>query len=95
MKTFSVHEAKTHLSRLLAMVEQGEEIVVTKSGTPVATLSAYQAPKKKRIFGDMKGRFTIPDDFDKPMPEEWFDDPSEDMLVVKVLRRIARKLERA
>ncbi len=80
MQTVSVHEAKTHLSRLLKRIEAGEEIIITNSGRPVAKLSA--APKlKKRIFGDMKGQFTIPADFDDPVPDEWFEDPEGDRLL--------------
>ena len=74
MQNVSVHEAKTHLSRLLKQVQAGEEIIITSSGKPVAKLSA--APKlKKRILGDLEhlaAQYPIPADFDEPMPDEWF-----------------------
>lgn len=78
MQYVSIHETKTHLSRLIRKIAEGEEIVITSSGKPVATLTA--PPKaKKRVFGDMQGKpFFIPDDFDDPMPEEWFDSEDED-----------------
>ncbi len=77
MQSFSVHEAKTHLSRLLKKVQAGEEILITSSGKPAGMLVAPPKPKK-RILGDMEGRgIVIPDDFDEPMPEEWFDDPED------------------
>lgn len=74
MQKVSVHEAKTHLSRLLRLVAEGEEIVITSSGRPVATLCAPPAPKK-RILGDLEHvahLYPLPKDFDEPMPEEWF-----------------------
>lgn len=56
MKTVSVLEAKTHLSALLEAVRQGEEVVITRRGTPVARLSAIAAPKVERQQGDLRGR---------------------------------------
>ena len=71
----NVHEAKTHLSRLLAEVEKGHEIVVARDGKPVAKLVAFPAHKKNRItFGDLKGRIWIADDFDAPLPEALLDE---------------------
>jgi len=78
MQTVSVHEAKTHLSRLLKRIEAGEEIMITNSGRPVAKLSAASKLKKRKL-GDLEGQeFFIPDDFDEEMPEEWFDNPEKD-----------------
>lgn len=76
----SVHEAKTHLSRLLRDVQAGKEIIITSNGKPVAKLAAAEKVKKKRVFGDLKhlaDQYPIPDDFDEPMPDEWFF-PDED-----------------
>lgn len=56
MKTVSVLEAKTHLSALLEAVRQGEEVVITRRGQPVARLSAIAAPKVERTQGDLRGR---------------------------------------
>lgn len=64
----NIHEAKTHLSRLLERVALGEEIVIAKAGTPVAKLVPLSRPKT-RIFGSAKGEFTVPDDFNASDPE--------------------------
>jgi antitoxin (DNA-binding transcriptional repressor) of toxin-antitoxin stability system len=65
----SVHEAKTHLSRLLRRAAAGEEIVICRSGKPVAVLRAIGAPSL-RAFGLDEGRFEVPDDFDAPLPDD-------------------------
>jgi len=65
----NVHEAKTHLSRLLRRVLSGEEIVIARSGVPVARLVPI-GPRVRRVFGVDRGRFEVPDDFDAPLPEE-------------------------
>lgn len=69
MKSVNVHEAKTHLSRLLAEVEAGEEIVISRGGKPVARLLAFEPRPAKRELGFDRGRFTIPDDFNEPMAD--------------------------
>ena len=56
MKITNIHEAKTHLSRLVERVAAGEEIVIGKAGTPVAKLVPYQQPKPVRKPGGMKGK---------------------------------------
>lgn len=79
MQNVSVHEAKTHFSRLLKKIEAGEDIVITSRGKPVATLTG-PPKKKKRILGDLEHvahLYSLPDDFNDPMPEEWFF-PDED-----------------
>jgi prevent-host-death family protein len=65
----NVHEAKTHLSRLLRRVEGGEEIVIAKGGRPVAKLVPLRATKGDRTPGTAEGRVWISDDFDAPLPE--------------------------
>ena len=65
----NIHEAKTHLSRLLKRVAGGEEIVIAKAGKPIARLSPVAAPGK-RVLGLDKDRVFIADDFDAPLPEE-------------------------
>ncbi len=69
MVTVNVHEAKTNLSRLLAKVEAGEEVVIARSGTPVAQIVSVQK-QGKRKFGSMKGRIKLDDGFFEPLPEE-------------------------
>lgn len=70
MTTVNVHEAKTHLSRLLARVVEGEEIVIAKSGRPIARLVAIERRSQERILGQDRGLFEVPDDFDDPLPED-------------------------
>ena len=65
----NIHEAKTHLSKLLERVALGEEVVIAKAGTPVAKLVPFDQEPKTRIFGSAKGEFAVPDDFNKPDPE--------------------------
>lgn len=69
-KVVNVHEAKTHLSRLLERVRQGEEIVIAKSGRPVARLVAVTECSKQRVPGSARGLITIGPDFDAPLPED-------------------------
>ena len=69
MVTVNVHEAKTNLSRLLAQVEAGEEVVIARNGKPVARLVKCQQ-QGKRQFGSMAGRIKIDDSFFDPLPEE-------------------------
>ena len=59
-----VQEAKTHLSALLAAVEQGEDVVIARGDTPVATLTAI-GPRADREFGFVP--YTVPDIFFEPL----------------------------
>jgi prevent-host-death family protein len=63
----NMHEAKTHLSRLVERVEAGEEIVIGRSGKPVAKLVPYveEVPPRPRRPGAWKGRIRMADDFDE------------------------------
>jgi prevent-host-death family protein len=65
----NMHEAKTHLSRLVERVEHGEEIVLCKAGKPVAKLVPYKKPHLPRQPGALKGQIWIADDFDELPPE--------------------------
>ena len=69
MVTVNVHEAKTHLSRLLAKVEAGEDIVIARNGTPVARIVPVKR-QGRRQFGSMKGRIKFDESFFDPLPEE-------------------------
>ena len=64
----SVHEAKTHLSRLLQRIAAGEDVIITRSGQPVARLVAME--ETRPVFGVDEGRLAVPDDFDAPLDEE-------------------------
>ena len=68
-KTVNVHEAKTHLSRLLQEVRGGEEIIIAKAGKPVARLVAVTEKQKRRRPGSAKGTFSYAHDFDAPLPD--------------------------
>lgn len=70
MKTVNIHEAKTHLSRLLEAVSAGEEVIIAKAGKPMARLVAYEAPLKPRRLGLLRGKIKIHDDFDAPLPPD-------------------------
>jgi prevent-host-death family protein len=66
----NIHEAKTHLSRLLERVAMGEEVVIAKAGKPVAKLVPVRKKPQKRVFGSARGEFIVPDDFNDPLPKE-------------------------
>jgi prevent-host-death family protein len=72
VKEVNVHEAKTHLSRLLQRVEAGEEILISRAGTPIARLVPAR-PVAVRQLGQDEGVFTVPADFDAPLPEDVLD----------------------
>ncbi len=69
MATVNVHEAKTHLSRLLKQVEAGEEVIIARNGVPVARLVSSKK-RGKRQPGSMKGLIKIDDRFFEPLPED-------------------------
>jgi prevent-host-death family protein len=76
----NMHEAKTHLSRLVARAEAGEQIIIARDGRPVARLIPYSETGQRRTFGRMRGQIEIADDFDAPLPSELlvqFEDSSE------------------
>jgi len=70
MHTVNIHEAKTHLSRLLEEVAAGDEVVIAKAGKPVARLVAYQQHPGSRRLGRDAGRFDVPEDFDAELPSD-------------------------
>lgn len=68
-KSVSIHDAKTNLSRLIARVEAGEEIVLRRRQTPVAKLVAFEPAAVARSPGALKGQLVIADDFDETPAE--------------------------
>lgn len=68
METVNIHYAKTHLSRLLERVGQGEEVIIAKSGEPIAKLIPFRLPERRP--GRLQGRVRIAADFDAPLPPE-------------------------
>lgn len=72
MSKFNVHDAKTHLSRLLQQVEDGEEVIIARAGKPVARLVPMDAVLvRERVLGGDEGKVTIAPDFDAPLPEDY------------------------
>jgi len=68
MVEVNVHEAKTHLSRLLVRVEAGEEVVISRAGRPLARLVPVEAPRAARVPDRDRGKGRIARDFDAPLP---------------------------
>lgn len=69
MSSVGVHEAKTNLSKLLRRVAAGEEIIIMRSGQPIARLIPM-VPVARRILGIDEGVLEVPDDFDAALPED-------------------------
>ena len=65
----NMHEAKTHLSRLIAKVAAGEEIIIAKDNTPVAKLIQFTTSQQKRKLGSAKGQIHVAADFNKPLDD--------------------------
>ena len=70
MEISNIHEAKTHLSRLVERAAAGEEIVIAKAGKPMARLVRYEEPAEPRQGGQWKGLVRVHADFDAPLPED-------------------------
>lgn len=75
MKTVNIHEAKTHLSRLVEEAANGEGFVIAKAGKPMVKVVPLEdapagASKKKRRIGFLDGQFSVPDDFDTMFAKE-------------------------
>ncbi len=70
--TVNVHEAKTHLSRLLERVQRGEEIVIARAGKPVARLVPVEPVERRRPIGRYRGQIWMSEDFDEPLPWQTF-----------------------
>jgi prevent-host-death family protein len=68
-KTVNIHEAKTHLSKLLERVKSGERIIIAKAGKPVAVLAPIHEIPAGRVPGIDAGKVIIASDFDAPLPE--------------------------
>ena len=66
----SITDAKKHLSRLIIKVVAGEEVIIVKAGKPVARLVRLKAAVGRRWLGSAKGDFTVPEDFNDPLPKE-------------------------
>lgn len=69
MESVNIHEAKTHLSRLVEQVAAGSDVVIAKAGKPMAKLVPIGAGKAVIRFGVLKGKIHVPEDFDAPLPQ--------------------------
>jgi prevent-host-death family protein len=67
MRTVNIHEAKTHLSRLVDRAAKGEPFVIAKAGKPMVRVVAFDAPREDeaRRIGFMEGSIEVPEDFDR------------------------------
>jgi prevent-host-death family protein len=70
MRTVNIHEAKTHLSRLVDAAAKGEPFIIAKAGKPLVKVVPIDTPAAPRRLGFMRGQFTVPDDFDTMDQEE-------------------------
>ncbi|WP_197388991.1 type II toxin-antitoxin system Phd/YefM family antitoxin [Ralstonia pseudosolanacearum] len=68
MQTVNIHEAKTHLSKLIEAAAEGEDIVIAKAGKPLVRMIPFAPPKPMRRLGGLKGKIRIAEDFDAPLP---------------------------
>ena len=73
MPRFNVHEAKSNLSRLLALVERGEEVNIMRGGEPVADLVRHRRKDGRRTLGALAGTISLPEGWDAPMTDEQAD----------------------
>ncbi|WP_425994071.1 type II toxin-antitoxin system Phd/YefM family antitoxin [Caulobacter sp. DWR1-3-2b1] len=70
MTVVTIHYAKTHLSRLLAEVEAGGEVVIARGKTPIGRLVPVAPTRPKRVFGSMQGQIAVDEAFFEPLPDE-------------------------
>ena len=70
MTQFTVHQAKTQLSKLIAAAERGEEIVIARRDKPAVRLVAVAGDKPQPVFGAYKGQFSVGPEFFEPLPDD-------------------------
>jgi prevent-host-death family protein len=70
METVNIYEAKSKLSQLVARAAAGEDVIIGRSGKPVARLTQIEEKKRVIRFGLLKGKIKIAKDFDEPLPDE-------------------------
>jgi prevent-host-death family protein len=70
MRTVNIYEAKTRLSQLVEEAASGQDVVIARAGRPVARLTRLATRTRKRRLGVLDGRFRVPDDFNRSLPEE-------------------------
>jgi prevent-host-death family protein len=70
MTIVNIHDAKTHLSRLLEEVAAGAEVVIARAGKPIARLVPIEAAPRPKVLGLLAGQIEVPEDFDAPLPPD-------------------------
>jgi prevent-host-death family protein len=70
MKKVNIYEAKTRLSQLVAEAASGRDVIIARAGVPAARLTQIEKAPRKRRLGILDGRFRIPEDFNRPLPDE-------------------------
>lgn len=70
MEQVNIHQAKTNLSQLLSRAVLGEEIIIAKAGKPMVRLVPVEKPTEERVLGQDEGLFTVPEDFNDPLPKD-------------------------
>ena len=70
----NIHHAKTHLSKLIAQAENGEEVIIARNGKPVVKLVPITSKPKRRLLGSAKGKIWISEDFDSPETNKEIED---------------------
>lgn len=73
MQQINIHKAKTQFSKLIAIVEKGDEVIIARYGEPVARLVPFQKRDTPRNPGSAKGKFTVPQEFFEPLPDDIID----------------------
>lgn len=69
-RSVNIHEAKTHLSRLVDEVAEGGEVIIARAGKPMARLVPLVPRSSPKVLGLLKGRLRVPEDFDAPLPDD-------------------------
>ena len=69
MSAVNVHEAKTHLSKLLERAMAGEDVVIMRAGRPMVRLTPVESAPQRRKLGSAAGELVIPEDFNDPLPD--------------------------
>lgn len=70
MEPIELSKAKAQFSKLVRLAEQGQEVVIARAGKPVVRLTQLKPEKNPIIFGLLKGKLHVADDFDAPLPDE-------------------------
>ena len=70
MRTVNMHQAKTHLSRLVREAVEGEPFIIARAGKPLVRVAAVEPPAEKSLIGCLDGQFVVPEDFDTMYADE-------------------------